>query len=805
MIGSRLFARPVTATGGLTGEIAWRYAAATAVTLIALAGAQLVVPTAFVAWLAVVTVAGVPVSLVLRLRDMRVGRLVIWRPLWNALTVISALSASALLLRVPLHNILGALFSGNTDAMLLQIGTSELMILLVQLFLVFAAFRSFSLISDKDATLATVPSFSVLLLLIPIHPSVEVVCYFLLWTLVAATLFALEHRAETRALVVAAVPAVSPGQDVKLAARSLASVLGISLVTAIALSGFLTARDPKESSSTESALATLASRLTQWTLQSVGGNSSAGVERQIDFSTEPTLPTRAVLWKASVFSDDNQIIQPLYWRLFTLSKYDGAVWSESKARERIVVRAPLPDRLWPLRRTDGTPAGTEERSYINGDFSSNLPRVPGRSEVPRGRRVPREPGVSLVPTGFDLAKAQPALANEFGSPRETVTFMVQSQRINLGYLPVLAPPLSLVLRDSDQDRVRLRSDGSVDVSVSAKSDRTVGMARVPRTAENGFPGIDVPLQRVAPSPRAPHLSAAERTLNLALPATLPIRVRQLSTQTTRKLNAQASNYARARALARATQNGAIYTLRPPPIPAGHDAADFFLFESRRGYCTYFAGALTVLCRAQGIPARVVSGFAPEPNKFGDIELREANAHAWTEIWIENWGWATVDATPPGDRGDNVPTFLENWSDLSAAKFDALLRWGNGHWRKVTAGGALLLLLFVAWRWRDRVLRRLGWDRVEDVEATRREIMTYYARAARELSRRFRPRAAWETPDEWLLAARDAVPNAPFEALSTLTSLYVRARFAPHSPPDEAVQRARAAQRTLKWPRKKTGA
>ena len=114
MTGSRFFARPLTATGGLTGEIVWRYAAATAVTLIALAGAQLVVPSAFVAWLAVVTVAGVPVSLWLRLRDMRVGRIVIWRPLWNALTVISALSASALLLRAPLRNITGAIFSGNT-------------------------------------------------------------------------------------------------------------------------------------------------------------------------------------------------------------------------------------------------------------------------------------------------------------------------------------------------------------------------------------------------------------------------------------------------------------------------------------------------------------------------------------------------------------------------------------------------------------------------------------------------------------------------------------------------------------------
>ena len=225
----RLFARPQTEARGWNSELALRYGAATLVTLIALAAAQLVVPTQFVLALGAVTLAGVPVALWMRLHDMRIGGVAVPRPLWNALTVLASGAASLLFLRVELTNIVAALQGGMDDSSLLRMGATDPMLLLVKLFLVFAAFRSFSIISDKDATLATVPSFSVLLLLIPIYPQIEVVCYFLVWTMVATMLFALDHRSEIHAQVTAAVPAPAPGQEVRLAARSLVGVLGVSL------------------------------------------------------------------------------------------------------------------------------------------------------------------------------------------------------------------------------------------------------------------------------------------------------------------------------------------------------------------------------------------------------------------------------------------------------------------------------------------------------------------------------------------------------------------------------------------------
>lgn len=784
-----LFARPLASAA--RGETALRYGAATAVTLIALAATQLVVSTQFVLWLAATTLVGVPVSLWLRGHDGRVGRVRVPRPLWNAATVLATGAASAHFLRSPLQHILNAVRSGSSES-LLQMGQTEPMILLVQLFLLFAAFRSWTLLSDKDATLTTVPSFSVLLLLIPVHRSVEVVCYFLAWTVAATVLFALEHRSEMRALVVAAVPAPAPGQEVKLAARSLVSVLGISLAAAIALSGFLTARDPSESSSSESAVALMASRWTQWGMEWMNGPSASGPERQIDFSTSTALPTRAIAWRARARlapsnpqeDTQNNAIYPAYWRLFTLSKYDGSTWLQSNEQLFTVTKSELARAQWPRRRF----GFRSERQP-----TSDTPRfAPSNEQAQRERTHWRF-------DGFPIAPAQPALAKSFGFPTQGVYFRVVSARPNLGFAPILVAPTSLILPNSPQNSLRVRADGSVDVNLTDTGQNVVGFAQVARVPENGFPSPGPPRQNVARRANSPRLGAAERALYTQLPAKVPTRVRQLARDVLRRAPQNASNYARAQLLAQETQRGAIYTLRPPAVPPEREAADFFLFESRRGFCTYFAGSLTVLCRSAGIPARVVTGFASEERDGeGQTVLRDANLHAWTEVWIENWGWASVDATPAGDRGDNAPTFLENWGDFTAANLDALQRTARAHWPTLASGFTLLLLSLLAWRARRWIARRVGSDIVAQTEAQRREIAQHYRTATRELARRFRPRAAWETPDEWLVAATKALPDLPREPLESLTALYVRAHFSPRELEADAAQKARELGSSVTW-------
>jgi transglutaminase-like putative cysteine protease len=77
----------------------------------------------------------------------------------------------------------------------------------------------------------------------------------------------------------------------------------------------------------------------------------------------------------------------------------------------------------------------------------------------------------------------------------------------------------------------------------------------------------------------------------------------------------------------------------------------FLFDQRKGHCEFFATAMVVMLRSQGIPARFVTGFlGGEPNAFeGYYVVRRSNAHAWVEAYIPDMGWQVFDPTPASGR------------------------------------------------------------------------------------------------------------------------------------------------------------
>ena len=88
-----------------------------------------------------------------------------------------------------------------------------------------------------------------------------------------------------------------------------------------------------------------------------------------------------------------------------------------------------------------------------------------------------------------------------------------------------------------------------------------------------------------------------------------------------------------------------YTLEPPLL-ASDDPYDEFLFETKRGFCEHYAGSFALLMRAAGIPARVVTGYqGGEVNPLNrELLVRQADAHAWVEVWLEGRGWLRVDPT-----------------------------------------------------------------------------------------------------------------------------------------------------------------
>ncbi|HET7729518.1 MAG TPA: DUF3488 and transglutaminase-like domain-containing protein [Usitatibacter sp.] len=88
-----------------------------------------------------------------------------------------------------------------------------------------------------------------------------------------------------------------------------------------------------------------------------------------------------------------------------------------------------------------------------------------------------------------------------------------------------------------------------------------------------------------------------------------------------------------------------YTLEPPPLDRVHPYDDF-LFSTKQGFCEHYAGSFTLLMRAAGIPARVVTGYqGGEVNPINhELIVRQADAHAWVEVWLQDRGWVRIDPT-----------------------------------------------------------------------------------------------------------------------------------------------------------------
>lgn len=132
---------------------------------------------------------------------------------------------------------------------------------------------------------------------------------------------------------------------------------------------------------------------------------------------------------------------------------------------------------------------------------------------------------------------------------------------------------------------------------------------------------------------------------LQLPDNFPDRIRQLASSIA---GSQKNNYDRVKAIESYLSQNFTYTLSPRPTPVDRDFADFFLFDSKEGYCTYFATAMTVMARSLGIPARYVEGYMlpPKPEDGNVYYVTNEQAHAWVEVYLEGFGWLPVEPTSP---------------------------------------------------------------------------------------------------------------------------------------------------------------
>ncbi len=222
-----------------------------------------------------------------------------------------------------------------------------------------------------------------------------------------------------------------------------------------------------------------------------------------------------------------------------------------------------------------------------------------------------------------------------------------------------------------------------------------------------------------------------------------------------------------------------------------DPLTWFLFERRRGHCEYFATAMAILLRTQGIPARVVNGFtAGERSRLFDTYIvRRRDAHSWVEAHLPESGWTTFDPTPPtGVVVTPLGDAVELWRRVELIWDDNVI--GFNYTVQIGMLGSIQDAVAAARRWiaptRSAILAALAaalglalmvawirWVRRRRVAARHR--IAFYDQAARILARRGFRRRPEQTP--WELAAEfAAVDPAAGPAAIEITRLYYAARW-----------------------------
>jgi protein-glutamine gamma-glutamyltransferase len=343
----------------------------------------------------------------------------------------------------------------------------------------------------------------------------------------------------------------------------------------------------------------------------------------------------------------------------------------------------------------------------------------------------------------------------------------------------------------------------------------MGREPPPGFSYDAYSLLEEPPENWPPANSPPELpgEALERYLQLPkLDSRISVLARDMAGRGTTDLQ-------RARAVERRLRTDYGYTLELPD----HELADplaYFLFTRKKGYCEYFASAMTVLLRTLGIPARLATGFQNgEYNPLSELWLvRASDAHTWVEAWIPGHGWTTFDPTPPdpnpprfalltklGLYVDAAQTFWQEWvvsydiarqgtlsyrveqraRGLGIRWFDWLAGAGTGWpsdtllWlRRFGLRMAIVLALgVVLWIAGPPAIRmarvHLRVRRVRRGQAGTGDATLLYGRMLDILKRRGYQKPAWFTPAEF---AASLPSNGIGQTVTEFTSTYNQWRF-----------------------------
>ncbi len=331
--------------------------------------------------------------------------------------------------------------------------------------------------------------------------------------------------------------------------------------------------------------------------------------------------------------------EPSYWKATVLRRFDGVRWVREQPFDPDLVDTPRPagEPDW-YQNIAVTVRGLRSEEYLTAGFASQVSGVAGPAQA-AGSGTFRTPGRPLRPGDTYSASVY--------TPRPTPR---QMRAAPTTYPDYVRRDLTMEL----PERV-----GGLEAGRRAPGGPEATTILFPAFGESTPPTTFVP-GRAA-------FRGGQELLERSSYARTWAAAQELRAEAT-------SPFDLVRSVRRRVQQGTRYTERPARRPVPLEA---FLFETKEGYCQQFSGAMALMLRMAGIPARVASGFTPGSydSDRGQYIIRDLDAHSWVEAFFPGIGWVTFDPTPTvappsaQDAGDGGETAAESGADGAASRGD----------------------------------------------------------------------------------------------------------------------------------------
>jgi protein-glutamine gamma-glutamyltransferase len=367
--------------------------------------------------------------------------------------------------------------------------------------------------------------------------------------------------------------------------------------------------------------------------------------------------------------------QPAYWKAENLDVFDGARWHESDTGTREDIDLELPaepamrERF--TQRIKVNVRNLRTRTFVTAGIPTTPPAMPGRDAIPNG-----PPGIYL--SSRTLRRGDTYSASVY-TPRPTEK---ELRAAGAYYDRNFDHYLTIEVLDPELRPGPGAPVGPVPVE-----------AHFPEWASRGVtPDV---IRRNAAGGPIDHLDGLKSLARSNLKRTwaLSQRLREDANGPVDYVNAVEAYLA-----------GDQFTYTEAP-PAKARTLEGFLFDARTGYCQQYSGAMALLLRMQGIPARVATGFTSGSYDRGAKEyvVRDLDAHSWVEAWFPTYGWVTFDPTPSaapprsqsGDRAAGLPGDVPDLGGGGAPDPRAGTAATDGPPWALYIGGAVLAALLLA--------------------------------------------------------------------------------------------------------------